>query len=103
VQIVDDEQARLVQRLRTRDQLLDDPVAAGGGSLVARRQCPAARESRDPIEHRQPEPALVALVVPHRHRAGARAETGLGDPGAQQGGLPTRRRRGDDGHGVCLG
>ena len=33
VQIVDDEQAGLVQRLRTRDQPLDDPVAPGGGCL----------------------------------------------------------------------
>ena len=88
---------------RTRDQPLDDPVAAGGGSLGARGQRLAAREWREPIEHRQPEPPLVVLVVTHRHRAGVRAETGLGDPRAQQGGLPTRRRRGDDGHGVCLG
>ena len=103
VQIVDDEQAGLVQRLQTRDQSLDDPLAAKGGSLVARRELLAAREPREPIEHRQPEPPLVTLVAPHRHPAGVRAETGLGDPGAQQARLPTRRRRGDDGHGVRLG
>ena len=102
VQIVDDQQGRLVDPLQGPQQPLDQRLAA----RLRRPVDPARIAVRDPVERIDdggPEPLPIALLVRDGRPRRTLRQARVRDPGAQQPGLPAPGRRGHDRHAAGCG
>ncbi len=94
VQVVDHQPQRLLERAQIFEQPSDDVRAV---QIRRGRQLPHPLRSgtglAQRVENGEPEHLRIVLLTPHRHPRRALAQTGRGDPRAQQERLPASRRR----------
>jgi hypothetical protein len=92
VQVVDHEPHTVLERRQVLQQPLDDRPAIERGR---RGESPhGGRGAVERVDHRDPEPLRVPLLVPHRHPRRRVRESGFTDPRADQQGLAAARRSG---------
>ena len=99
VQVVDHEPDTVLERRQVLQQPLDDPSAVEGRR---RRESPhGGRGAAERVDHRDPEPLRVALLVPDRHPRHCVREPRVSDPRPDEQCLAAPRGRRDRNDPAC--
>ena len=99
VQVVDHEPDTVLERRQVLQQPLDDPSAVEGRR---RRESPhGGRGAAERVDHRDPEPLRVALLVPDRHPRHRVREPRVADPRPDEQCLAAPRGRRDRNDPAC--